>query len=115
MSSPLAELNAYIRGATAHKPEGELASVGRFRQAWETVRTLDRLEEAVARAPANAGPLNSHALVLRSLAMMGELSTDYLRRFMAHAEALHWLEKAREQYPREPAKAKGARTAKRKK
>lgn len=115
MSSPLADLNAYIRTATAHKPAGELASAGRFRAAWETGRTLDRLDEAVARAPANAGPLNSHALVLRSLALMGELSTDYLRHFLAHAEALQWLERAREQYPREQAKAKSARGAKRKK
>lgn len=100
MSRPLAELNAYIRTVT-RSPEGELASVRRFRQAWESGRTLDRLEQAQAKSPANAGPLNSHALVLRSLGLMQELSTDYLRRFLVHAETLQWLEKAREQHPRE--------------
>jgi len=110
MTSPLAELNAYIRSARAARlgvseaqaeAQEELASVRRFRRAWESGRTLDQLEQALARSPANAGPLNSHALVVRSLGLMGELSTDYLRRFLVHAQALQWLEKAREKYPRE--------------
>jgi hypothetical protein len=97
--NPLAELNAYIRGLRPAQPEGELASVRRFRKTWESGETIDRLERSQARAPANAGPLNSHALVLRSLSLMGELSTDYLRRFLVHAEALQWLESVREKYP----------------
>jgi hypothetical protein len=113
MSQPLAELNAYIRSARAQRlglsedqaaAQQELASVRRFRRAWESGRTLDQLEQALARSPANAGPLNSHALVVRSLGLMGELSTDYLRRFLVYAQALQWLEKARETYPRAPAK-----------
>ncbi len=114
MTGPLAELNAYIRSARAARlgvseeqaaQQQELASVRRFRRAWESGRTLDQLEQALARSPANAGPLNSHALVVRSLGLMGELSTDYLRRFLVHAQALQWLEKAREKYPREQGKA----------
>ncbi|WBY01398.1 DUF2894 domain-containing protein [Ramlibacter tataouinensis] len=107
----LAQLNAYIRRATAARRAApapgepadphELASVRRFRQAWDRHRTIDQLQQAVARTPANAGPLNSHALVLRSLKRMGELSPDYLRRFMAQLETLHWLQRAAEQYPRE--------------
>ncbi|WP_167772842.1 DUF2894 domain-containing protein [Ramlibacter humi] len=109
----LAELNAYLRSVTARPAQdtGEsddphaLPSARRFRQAWESARTLERLRDALARAPANAGPLNSHALVARSLALMGELSTDYLRHFLAYAETLQWLETARDQLPREKAKA----------
>ena len=127
MTSPLAELNAYIRGTvearraaldeTGEAPHpDDLFNARAFRKSWERGRTLDRFEQAIARTPANAGPLNSHALVLRSLAQMRELSTDYLRRFLVHAETLQWLEKARERYPREEAKAgKAVRKTKRKK
>ena len=126
-ASPLADLNAYIRGTVearravldepgeAAHPD-DLFNARAFRKSWERGRALARFEQALARTPANAGPLNSHALVLRSLAQMRELSTDYLRRFLVQAETLQWLEKAREKYPREEAKAgKAARKAKRKK
>ncbi len=109
----LAELNAYIRRVTAARrdagprpPAGasdELASVRGFREAWSRNRTLDQLQQAVSRTPANAGPLNSHALVLRSLELMGELSPDYLRRFIVQVETLQWLQRAAEQYPRQRA------------
>ena len=125
-AGPLAELNAYLRGTVdarraAIEEPGEAAhpddlfNARSFRKAWERGRTLDRFEQAIARTPANAGPLNSHALVLRSLAQMRDLSTDYLRRFLVQAETLQWLEKAREKYPREEAKAKAARKTKRRK
>ena len=102
MTSPLAELTAYIRRAReaaaepllpgeVHDPE-ELASVRRFRRAWGSQRALAKFDEALARAPANAGPLNSHALVLRSLALMREASPEYLRRFLVYVETLQWLE-----------------------
>ena len=124
-ASPLAELNAYIRRVTLERRDvdafgapagaGELPNARRFRRAWEGGRTLDQLQQAIARTPANAGPLNSHALAARSLALIGELSTDYLRRFLVQVETLQWLEAAREQYPRQSAAAKaGPRTRKRK-
>ena len=40
-----------------------------------------------------------------ALARMRELSPDYLRRFLAYAESLQWLEQAREQLPKPQAKA----------
>ena len=102
--SPLAALNQAIRQAQAARvvaapgepaPDpDELASVRRFRQAWDIDRTLAQVERAIARQPAQAGPLNSHMLVVQSLAMMRELSTDYLRHFLVHVETLQWLEQA---------------------
>src|SRR5690606_34944513 len=93
--APLADLNAHIRTAVADGAApigdgapGELPSVQRFRRAWSAVQVEDQLDAAVARKPANAGPLNSHALVLESLALMRELSPAYLGRFMAQVEAL---------------------------
>lgn len=83
----------------------ELLGARRFRASFERGHALDRIEQALARAPAQPGPLNSHALVLRTLDRLRELSPDYLRRFLLQVEALLWLERARELYPREAAKA----------
>jgi Protein of unknown function (DUF2894) len=108
--SPLAGLNAYIGGVVAARLEalepddrpdaGELPNARRFRLAWQKHQVTDRVAQAVARRPANAGPLHSHVLVLQALDLMGDLSQDYLRRFLQHVEALQWLEQARDASPR---------------
>lgn len=111
----LAQLNRHISHASpavqAADPEAqgreELASVRRFRRTWGRGRSQDQLARATSRKPANAGPLNSHALVLQSLALMQELSPDYLRHFMTHVEALQWLETARDAPP--PSQSKPTR------
>lgn len=124
--SPLAQLTADLRAASLAKLQAaapgeaqdaeELASVRRFRRAWEGMQLLDQVDQAVSRRPPNAGPLNSHMLVLQSLAMMRELSTDYLRRFVVSVETLQWLERAREKYPSGKARtAKAAPRARKKK
>jgi hypothetical protein len=110
VSSPLAQLNAYIRGARAAAAEPpaegevpdphELRSVRRFRRAWDRSQALERVDHAAARLPANAGPLNSHMLVLRSLDLMRELSPEYLRRFLVQLETLQWLEDAGARLPK---------------
>ncbi len=123
-AAPLKHLNGYIAtvAATNAPPEEsasarELASVRRFRSAWGQSRSQQQLEQALARKPAQAGPLNSHVLVLQALELMGELSPDYLRRFLLHVEALQWLEQAREARlpasPRKPAKPAPSRRQKR--
>lgn len=101
--SPLAALNAYIRTATQSDAEGsaapsgwggrpELKSVQGFREVWSQFAVVDQVEQSLKRGPENAGPLNSHMLVLRSLATMRVLSPEYLRRFLLHAETLLWLD-----------------------
>jgi hypothetical protein len=124
--APLAQLNAHLRQAStaaraaacpADEPphEHELASASRFRRAWHASRSVEQVERALARRPANAGPLNSHALVLHSLALMRELSPEYLRRFLAQVESLQWLELPRAPaataQPRAKARAERARPA----
>lgn len=71
---------------------GELASATRFRRVWSRTRAQESVSQAAAQRPANAGPLNSHVLVLQAMDRMAQLSPDYLRRFVAHAESLLWLE-----------------------
>lgn len=123
--APLAALNQYIRESVAARAEpalpgeaqdpDELPSARRFHRAWNRGRTLDQVEQALARRPSNAGPLNSHALVLQSLDLMRALSPDYLRRFVVHVESLQWLESTGTPAAREPGKAKPARRGRPKK
>lgn len=96
MSSPLAQLNAYIRSASPGAKDGghELASARRFREAWSLLQAENKLDLASLRRPANAGPLNSHALVLESLERVHALSPAYLRRLLAQVDTLQWLEQA---------------------
>ena len=75
----------------------EMGSVTRFRRSWANGRAQERAAAATARKPRNAGPLNSHMLVLQSLDMMQALPGDYLRRFLTHIETLQWLETAQAQ------------------
>jgi hypothetical protein len=97
--APLAQLNHSIRAKAPGElrsgaASDELANVRRFRRAWLGGRAQEQVQRAVGRKPANAGPLNSHALVLESLAIMSRLSPDYLRRFVVHVQALQWLDQA---------------------
>jgi hypothetical protein len=94
-ASPLAELNRALRES---RPDAgialggdELASARRFRAAWDAQRAVEKLDRALANKPAQAGPLNSHALLLQSMELMRSLSPHYLRQFLLHAETLLWL------------------------
>ena len=71
-----------------------LASAQRFSSSWARLATEQQVVAALARGPENAGPLNSHRLMLRALSLMRELSPDYLRRFLAQSETLLWLDVA---------------------
>ena len=90
--SPLAQLNQTLTATTQASPD--LKSALRFQETWSRICAEDDVTEAVQRGPENAGPLNSHMLVLRTLGVLRELSPDYLRRFMSHADTLLWLEQA---------------------
>lgn len=118
--SPLAQLNRELQARTGQEPGaamGEddtdpvhaapLKSAQAFAEVWSKVSAEQQLAQAMERGPENAGPLNPHKLVLRSLRLMRALSPDYVRRFMAQAEALLWLEQA--QAPSQaPAKSRRA-------
>lgn len=102
---PLAGLNLHIRaatGGTTATPAGApaaalpgLRNARRFRQAWGRQLANETLEQAIHHGPREAGPLNSHRLVLQTLQLMQALSPDYLQRFLARADALLWLERQR--------------------
>ncbi len=102
--SPLAELARHI---VQHSPENdetgladdpgfppELKAIRNFRDTWSTLSVDKQVRQAIEQAPENAGPLNSHGLVLQSLALMRDISPDYLKRFMSYADSLLWLDQA---------------------
>ncbi|HEU6455858.1 MAG TPA: DUF2894 domain-containing protein, partial [Roseateles sp.] len=55
------------------------------------LRGESQAREALAAEPTHAGPLNSAQLVHRALKLMHETSPEYLRHFLAYADALSWL------------------------
>ena len=106
---PLAELHRHIQAASqvtagdataaarpaqGLPPHPELKSLDLFRDTWAKVAAEAQVDKALARAPENAGPLNSHLLVLRSLAALRELSPEHLHGVLAQLDALLWLEQA---------------------
>ncbi|MGS5085615.1 DUF2894 domain-containing protein [Hydrogenophaga sp. A37] len=121
--SPLVALNAHIAQASQAAAGGqspgagqwpELRSAQRFRETWERLGAEEAVVKATHRAPENAGPLNSHMLVLRTLGLMSELSPHYLRRFLSHAETLLWLEQAQGQLKAPVGKGKAVKAARQK-
>lgn len=95
-------------GAPPKAADSETRTVQFFKRTWSRLSADQRLAQSRATLPENAGPLNSHHLVHRSLTLMRELSPDYLERFVGYVDALQWLEQANEAAAQEPRPA-GAR------
>lgn len=99
-------------------PSGTLAGwrassprVEQFRKQLRKIGVRKQVRRAIAQAPQNAGPINSHMLVLRALGLMRDISPDYLDRFMMHVDSLLRLEDLHrvQTSPRKTAPAKSAR------
>ena len=123
---PLAQLVEHIArqsplqaegpAATDAAPAPELKTLRYFRSTWSRLSADRRLTQSLAKVPDNAGPLNSHHLVHRSLMLMHELSPEYLNRFMSYVDTLLWVDQvngsnapAAANTPRVESKKKGAR------
>lgn len=70
----------------------ELKSVRYFRNTWSRLSAEKKVAHALDQAPKNAGPINSHVVALRSLALMRDTSPDYLNRFMSYVDTLLCLD-----------------------
>lgn len=89
-------------GSTAAAPEdtlhglapapAELKTLKFFKSTWSRLSAERRLTQSLAKVPENAGPLNSHHLVHRSLLLMRDLSPEYLNRFMTYVDTLLWVD-----------------------
>lgn len=80
------------RPALAPGSRTELKAIRQFRSTWSKLSVEKQLAQALEQAPRNAGPINSHMLVLRSLAFMRDVSPDYLNRFISYVDTLLCLE-----------------------
>lgn len=93
MAPPLqdAPVRAAIDPFGTHR---ESPRVRQFRKQLRQISVQKRVSKAIARAPQNAGPINSHMLVLRALGLMRDISPDYLNRFMTHVDTLLCLQES---------------------
>ncbi len=112
-ASPLAVLLQSLKAQdpSASQPihsawRAEHPRIQQFRKQLSQISVQKQVTQAIALAPQNAGPINSHMLVLRSLGLMRSISPDYLNRFMVHVDTLLCLDEADKGKP--PAKKAGA-------
>lgn len=100
-------------------PTLDLKTVRESRATWARLSVDRQLSQALRQAPKNAGPINSHMLVLRALEMMQSIAPDYLNRTVSYVDTLLLLDpgeviapvKRKKAAPAKPGKV--ARTAKR--
>lgn len=115
-SSPLAELLARLAQpggagtppghALQTQPPRELKALRDYRSTWSQLAVEQRVHQALARVPANAGPLNTQRLVHQALTALRDASPAYLHRLVAQVEALLWLEQLGQGAPAGPANRK---------
>lgn len=119
----LGELVRAMAHQTPDKAEGhgeshggsrpELKTMRHFRNTWSKLSVEKQLTQALGQAPKNAGPINSHMLVVRSLALMREISPDYLNRYMSYVDTLLCLDQSDQKSKPLPKKTPGVKAAKR--
>jgi len=96
-TAPPAEARAEVRPGTA--APRELRAVREHRGTWSRLSVEQRIHQALAQVPPQAGPLNTQRLVHEALRTLRELSPDYLHRLVAQVETLLWLEQAAQGAP----------------
>lgn len=79
-------------GVASGAAHPELKTTRYFRQTWSKLSVDKRMAQALDQAPKNAGPINSHRLVLQSLALMRDISPDYLGQFTSYIDTLLYLD-----------------------
>ncbi|MDY0073093.1 MAG: DUF2894 domain-containing protein [Thauera sp.] len=88
----LAQLGSTPQAERSPVPATPLKAVRLFASQWEQLRLEARLAAALAGGPVDAGPLNSHHLIVQSLRRLQVESPAYLQHFLAWGEALLRLE-----------------------
>jgi hypothetical protein len=72
----------------------ELSIMRHFRQSKVKHNSERLLARTLQEGPEDAGPLNSQALIIRSLTTMRDLSPGYINRLVSYMDTLLWLEQA---------------------
>lgn len=123
-ASPLALLLQEMKPAgpatsavPGHPDQGWAAAsprVQQFRRQLRKISVQKQVSQAMAQAPQNAGPINSHMLVLRALGLMRDISPDYLNRFMNYVDTLLCLDESERQQLLPKKSSSPSRTSKKK-
>ncbi len=74
------------------QPAPELAVLQRSRSTWERLSAGQRVQQALAQVPAQAGPLNTSHLIHRALGLMQAVAPGYLQHFVPYVDTLLWLQ-----------------------
>jgi len=90
--APTVQVGQRSTASTPFGQQHESPRVRQFRKQLRQISVQKRVSNAIAQAPQNAGPINSHMLVLRALEWMRKVSPDYLNRFMTHVDTLLCLQ-----------------------
>lgn len=98
--------------AVVSAPALELKTVRESRATWARLSVDRQLSQAMKLAPQNAGPINSHMLILRSLAMMQDISPEYLSLMVSYADTLLALDPGVQEIPAKKKKPASPKTAK---
>ncbi len=104
--------HATSRATAARPPTLELKTIRESRATWAKMSVDKQLAQAMKQAPVNAGPINSHMLVLRSLAMMQAISPEYLSSMVTYADTLLFLDPGEVVVPVKRKKAVAAKAGK---
>jgi len=81
-------------GDQVHGGSGELSTMGHFRESLIKRNSEKLVIRSIQEGPENPGPLNPHALMIRSLSTMRDLSPSYSNRFVSYMDTLLWLGQA---------------------
>ena len=103
---------AAARTTAPGSPARDLKTVRESRATWARMSVVRQVSMAMKHAPINAGPINSHMLVLRSLAMMQEISPGYLSCLVSYVDAFRSLDPGEKDLPTKRKKATGVKTVK---
>lgn len=69
-----------------------MPALDEFQQLWSRIRIDSLLRQCLDSLPEDAGPLNSSVLTYRAMALMQEVSPEYLQHFIAYVDVLTWME-----------------------
>ncbi len=106
LSTGLTGLTGLTGSRTALPGHRELRAVRDYRSTWSRLSVEQRVNQALARVPHNAGPLNTQRLVHQALTVLRDASPAYLHRLVMQVEALLWLEQLGQGAPGKSAKKK---------
>lgn len=63
-----------------------------FQQLWSRIRIDSLLRQCLDSLSEDAGPLHSSVLTYRAMALMRDVSPEYLQHFIAYTDVLTWME-----------------------